>query len=108
MPRNGPAIRAGCNEKLVVGHSFPGRVQAYAVSFNPIQAARQSGGRTSLCRSNVAVNNIFFQCPRRINLGRREENRSDRNCFDLADDSGSLGIQHPEPASRTLPAGRSS
>jgi hypothetical protein len=93
----GAAVRADCNEKLVVAHNFFGRVQAFAVSYNQKQAARPMAGRTGLSRANVTVNNVFYQCPRRLNLGRREENRSDGNCYDEAGDSCSFAIELPAP-----------
>ena len=92
-----PAVRADCNEKLVVAHNFFGKVRDYAVSFSLIQSDRKHDGRTGLCRANVAINNVFHQCPNRIHLGRREANRSDGNLFDAADDSCSFNIAHPEP-----------
>jgi len=64
----GYGIRADCNEKLVVAHNF------------------------------IGFNNVFYRCPHRVQLGRREENRSDGNLFDAADASCSFGINYPEPS----------
>ena len=98
VPVEGSAVRADCNESLIVAHNFFGRIQAYAVAFSLVQADRNSQGRTGLCRANTAVNNVFFKCPHRIHLGRREENVCDGNLYDQRDDSLSFHIAYPEPA----------
>ncbi len=96
----GSAVRADCNEELVVAHNFFGKVEAYAVAFSLIQSARPSQGRTGLCRSNSALNNVFFACPHRVHLGRREENISDGNLYEKRQDSLSFQIAYPEPPCR--------
>jgi hypothetical protein len=103
----GSAIRADCNERLVVAHNFFGKIEAYAVAFTLVQAARmgEERGRTGLCRANVALNNVFWQCPHRISLGRREENVCDGNVYDRREDRGSFEIRYPEPGCRQDLAG---
>ena len=95
--RSGHAVSADCNESLVVAHNFFGHLQGYGVNFSLGQAERRHEGRTGLCRANAAYNNVFYRCPHRIHLGRREENRSDGNVFDRADDSCSFEIAFPAP-----------
>jgi hypothetical protein len=94
---SGSALRADCNDTLVVQNNFFGRIDSYAVLFSLIQADRKSSGRTGLCRANEARQNVFYQTPRRICLGRREENVSDGNLFDSRDDSCSFHIVFPAP-----------
>ena len=94
---SGSAIRADCNETLVVAHNFFGHVQGHAVMFSLNQSDRRHEGRTGLCRANAAYNNVFYRCPHRLHLGRREENCSDGNLFDIADDHFSFQIAHPAP-----------
>ncbi len=107
LPAGGPppvwggAVRADCNESLIVAHNFFGKVQAHAVAFSLFQAERQGGdGRTGLCRANVAINNVFFQCPHRIHLGRREINQCDGNLFDRRNRAGSFELAYPVPSAR--------
>ena len=95
--RWGHAICADCNETLVVAHNFLGHVQGYGVNFSLGQADRRHEGRTGLCRANAAHNNVFYRCPHRVHLGRREENRSDGNLFDRAEDACSFEIAFPAP-----------
>ncbi|MHB9134208.1 MAG: right-handed parallel beta-helix repeat-containing protein [Armatimonadota bacterium] len=93
----GAAVRADCNETLVVAHNFFGNVEGHAVMFSLNQSDRRHDGRTGLCRANAAYNNVFYRCPHRIHLGRREENRCDGNLFDIAQDAFSFQIAHPAP-----------
>lgn len=97
MPIEGSAVRADCNESLIVANNFFGRVETHAIAFSLVQADRPSQGRTGLCRANQALNNVFFECPHRIHLGRREENVCDGNIYDRRDDNLSFHIAHPEP-----------
>jgi len=94
----GPALRADCNEALVVAHNFLGQIpESAAIAFTLIQADRKSSGRTGLCRANTALNNVIYHAPLRVELGRREENVSDGNLFDAQDDACSFRIVHPAP-----------
>jgi len=105
-PVEGSAVRADCNESLVVDHNVFGKVQAYAIAFSLLQAGRSAkGGRTGVCRANRAEHNVLFECPHRVHLGRREENVCDRNLYDRRDDALSFDIAHPEPACRQNLAG---
>ena len=67
------------------------------MQFSLFQSNRRHDGRTGLCRANAAYNNVFYQCPTRIYLGRREENQSDGNLFDITGDNCSFEIAHPAP-----------
>ena len=93
----GAGLRADCNDLLVAHHNFFGKLDSYGILFSLIQANRRSSGRTGLCRANEARHNVFYRTPRRIHLGRREENVSDANLFDAADDSCSFHIAFPAP-----------
>jgi hypothetical protein len=95
----GPAVRADCNEKLVVVNNFFGQVENQAVSFNLAQSERRHDGRTGLCFSNAAVNNIFYKCPNRILLARINDNKTDRNIYDINNDNFSFALQYPSPMS---------
>lgn len=95
---NGAAIRADCNETLVAAHNFFGKVQGFAVLFSLNQSERKHDGRTGLCRANAAYGNVFYQCPNRMHLGRREENRSDGNLYDSSADGCSFHIAYPQPS----------
>lgn len=94
----GAAVRADCNESLVVAHNFFGRVQGYAVMFTLHQADRRHDGRTGVCHANAAYNNVFFRCPHRIYLGRREENVCDGNLYDAGNDHCAFQLAHPAPS----------
>jgi hypothetical protein len=94
----GAGVRADCNEELWVAHNVFGKIQGHAVMFSLNQADRRSEGRTGLCRANAAVNNVFYQTPHRIHLGRREENICDGNLYDAGNDNCSFEIAHPAPA----------
>ena len=95
----GPAIRADCNEKLVVLNNFFGKVVNHAISFNLAQSDRRHEGRTGLCYSNIALNNLFYQCPNRILLARLLENTIDGNIYDKSNDNFSFILQYPSPLS---------
>lgn len=90
-------VRADSGEHLVVAHNLFGKMPDYAVSLNLEQAERVIYGRVGLCRGNKVLNNAFHACPRRIFLGRAEDNESDGNLFDARDDAVSLCIRYPEP-----------
>ncbi len=94
---SGSAIRSDCNEALLVAHNFIGRTQGYGIDFSLNQSDRRHEGRTGLCRANEAYNNVLYRCPHRVHLGRREENCSDGNLFDLTDDQYSFEIAFPAP-----------
>lgn len=93
----GAGVRADCNESLVVAQNFFGHIEGHAIMFNLIQHDRRHEGRTGLCRANAAQNNIFYRCPHRIHLGRREENCCDGNLYDIRDDNCSFQIAFPAP-----------
>jgi hypothetical protein len=93
----GSGLRADCNDILLAEHNFFGRLDSYAIFFSLIQADRKSSGRTGLCRANTARRNVLVQTPRRVHLGRREENVSDENLFDARDDACSFHIAFPPP-----------
>lgn len=98
----GCGLSADCNDTLVARHNFFGKLDSYAIFFSLLSltwGARKCTGRTGLCRANEALNNVFYRTPCRIHLGRREENISDGNLFDLRDDDGSFHIALPAPAS---------
>lgn len=95
----GPAVRADCNEKLLVLNNFFGKIENHAISFNLNQSDRRHEGRTGLCYSNVAVNNLFYQCPNRILLARLLVNTIDGNTYDISNDSFSFILQYPSPLS---------
>lgn len=101
VPVWGGALRADCNETLIVAHNLFGKVQAHTIAFSLFQSERAGGtGRTGVCRSNIAVNNVFIGCPHRIHLGRREENMCDGNLYDRADHAMSFEIAFPAPPCR--------
>jgi len=93
----GSGLRADCNDTLVAQNNLFGKLDSYAILFSLIQADRKSSGRTGLCRANEARSNVFYQTPRRIHLGRREENVSDGNLFDARDDNCCFHIAFPAP-----------
>lgn len=93
----GAAIRADCNETLVVAHNFFGQVQGHAVMFTLGQSDRRHEGRTGLCRANAALNNVFYRTPHRVQLGTRAENACDGNLYDAADNACSFQIVYPAP-----------
>lgn len=93
----GAGVRSDCNEVLEVSHNFFGNLDSYGIMFSLTQSNRKSSGRTGLCRSNVARQNVIITTPRRIHLGRREENVSDQNLFDERNDDCSFHILFPAP-----------
>ena len=93
----GAGLRADCNDVLVARQNFFGKLDSYGILFSLIQSDRKSSGRTGLCRANEARHNVIVGTPRRIHLGRREENISDYNLFDARDDSCSFHIAFPPP-----------
>lgn len=95
----GPAIRADCNERLLVLNNFFGKIENHAISFNLNQSDRRHEGRTGLCHSNAALNNLFYQCPNRILLARLFENTIDGNIYDKSNDNFSFILQYPSPMS---------
>lgn len=95
---DGAAVKADCNDRLIVAHNFFGKVQGYAIAFTLNQSGRKMLGRTGLCRANVALNNVLFRCPNRVLLGRRAENKVDGNLYDAANSDYSFTVRTPEPA----------
>lgn len=98
----GAGLRADCNDVLLADHNLFGQLDSYGIMFSLIQADRQSSGRTGLCRANEARHNLFVKTPRRIHLGRREENLSDFNLFDSRDDRSCFHIPFPPPENYQL------
>lgn len=102
----GLGISGDTGEHTIVAHNFLGRIpHNFAVSFNLMQWDRVVGGRTGLGRHCDALNNVFYNCPRRIVLGRLEDNRCDGNLYDAADDAVSFKLANPSPAARQNLAG---
>lgn len=96
--RSGYGVDVDTGEECVVVHNLFGKIRDwYAVSVNLDQRSRVVGGRVGLCRRHKVLNNIFFQCPKRILFSRVEDNQSDGNLFDQRDDGTSLCIEYPEP-----------
>ena len=93
----GSGLHCDSNEKMVAAYNLFGRIEGGAAMFSLIQGHRKIDGRTGLCRSNSALNNIFYRCNLRVHLGRREENLSDGNLFHAANDDCSFQIAYPEP-----------
>jgi hypothetical protein len=96
---HGAAIRADCNDRLIIAHNFFGKVNLYAICLNMVQAARKQEGRTGLCYNNKVVNNIFYSCPNRIYLAHIKENLIDGNLYDKKDEDYSFLLLYPSPAS---------
>ena len=94
---NGTAIRADCNEKMVVAHNFFGKVSRHAVSLNVYQSDRLVAGRTGLGFANKIVNNLFFDTPNRVYIAKKYDNFFDGNLYDSRNDQGSFLINYPEP-----------
>lgn len=93
----GFGVNSDSGENAVVAHNLFGRLDGYAVYLNLVQAERIIDGRVGLCRRHRVLNNVFVECPKRIYLGRAEENVSDGNLFDTGSDPRSLCIRYPEP-----------
>ncbi len=102
---SGSAVHADCNETLVVAHNFFGKIEGFAVCFGLMQSDRACEGRTGVCYANAALNNVFYHCRNRVHLGRREQNCSDGQLFDVGDDSCSFEIANPAPGFRQNLAG---
>jgi hypothetical protein len=94
---NGTAIRADCNEKMVVAHNFFGKVSRHAISLNVYQSDRLVAGRTGLGYANKVVNNLFFDTPNRVYMAKKYDNFFDGNLYDSRNDQGSFLINYPEP-----------
>jgi len=95
--QGGVGCNADSNEHIVIAHNFFCQTEGHAVSINLNQAARLVGGRVGLCRQNKVLNNVFLRCPKRILLGRREDNVSDGNLFDTTSDEAAYLIRYPDP-----------
>jgi len=96
--QGGVGFAADSGENAVAAHNLFGHISGnYAVSYHLMQSDRVIAGRTGLGRRHSVLNNVFVRCPRRILLGRAEENTSDGNLFDVADDPTSFRIMSPEP-----------
>ncbi|MGD0094502.1 MAG: right-handed parallel beta-helix repeat-containing protein, partial [Planctomycetota bacterium] len=101
-PKDGVALCADSCDHTVVAHNFFGNVHTLAVSVNNLQKDRVVDGRKGECRGNTVLNNIFTGCPRRIYLGRNEDNVCDGNLFDASDKDGSFDVQTPAPNPKPL------
>ncbi len=87
----GYGVNVDTNEECVVAHNFFGKIHnCYAVSVNLNQRSRIVGGRVGLCRLNKVLNNVFFECPKRIMFSRIADNQSDCNLFDQRNNDISL------------------
>ena len=96
----GHGIRMDSCENAVAAHNLFGKVaDGYALYLSLEQHDREVGGRSGLCRRIKAFGNIFFKCPKRILLGRTEENVCDCNIFDGTSDSRGFVVSFPEPKS---------
>jgi len=94
----GHGIKADSCEYAVVAHNLFGRIRdGFAVYLGTAQDQREVGGRTGLCRRVKALANILVDCPRRICLGRIEENAVDGNLYDSSDDRMSFVVEAPPP-----------
>jgi hypothetical protein len=100
----GHGIKADSCEYAVAAHNFFGQISdGYALYFTVAQNQREVGGRTGLSRRLKVLNNILVQCPKRVCMGRREENVVDGNLYDAANDRVSLMVEAPPPkASQNL------
>jgi hypothetical protein len=97
--RGGLGVSADSGENAVIAHNLFGKLpDGYAVGCHLNQKARLVDGRVGLCRGHKVLNNVFYQCPRRILFSRAPHNAADGNLFDASNDSASLCIQYPEPA----------
>lgn len=98
LMHRGIACHIDTGDKAMIAHNFFGNVpDYYAVVLSLAQSARVIEGRVGTCRGHQVLNNLFFGTPRRILMGRAENNRSDGNVFDLRDDSCSFCVQTPAP-----------
>ncbi|MBM3212618.1 hypothetical protein FJZ33_10385, partial [Candidatus Poribacteria bacterium] len=96
--RAGYGIDIDTGEECIVANNLLGRIRDwYAISVNLDQSSRVVGGRVGLCRRHRVMNNIFYNCPKRIMLSRVEDNQSDANLFDLQNEAISLCIEQPPP-----------
>ncbi len=100
----GHGLKSESAEYTVAAHNFFGQiVNGFALYFGGSQSQREVGGRTGLCRRLKVLNNIVVQSPKRICLGRSEDNVVDGNLYDVADDRISFVVEAPEPkASQNL------
>jgi hypothetical protein len=96
---NGTAIRADCNEKLIIAHNLFGKCTEHAISLNLYQSTRVVAGRTGVGYANKVVNNIFVGTPLRIYLAKKNENLIDGNLYDVRNDQGGpFLLNYPQPA----------
>ena len=96
---NGTAVRADCNEKLIIAHNLFGKCTEHAISLNVYQSTRVVAGRTGVGYANKVVNNIFFDTPSRIYLAKKYENIIDGNLYDSRNDQGGpFLLNYPLPA----------
>ncbi len=100
-------IKAESGEYAVAAHNFFGKIaDGFAVYMGGAQSQREVGGRTGLCRRLKVLNNILFQCPKRVCLGQTEDNVVDGNLYDSAYDRMSFVVEAPGKASQNLRAWR--
>jgi hypothetical protein len=94
-------INVDSGEQCVVAHNLLGSTRGpYAVSMHLGQGGRVVEGRVGLCRRQKVLNNLFFDCPKRILFARAADNQSDGNLFSKADDDVSLCVVYPSPESK--------
>lgn len=97
-PVGGIGVLGDSGENLIVAHNFFGKLpDNYAANFAVQQSGRIFRGRVGLGRRHKALNNIFYECPRRVLFQRVQENASDGNLFDSRDDPTSFCILVPAP-----------
>ncbi len=94
----GLGVYGDSGDNLAVAHNFLGRIRDnYAVSFNLAQSGRIIAGRVGLGRRHKVLNNVFFQCPKRVLFARADEVTADGNLYDASNDAVSLCVRYPEP-----------
>jgi hypothetical protein len=94
---DGAAIRSDCNDQLIIANNFFGKVDEYAVSLNSFQSKRIVDGRAGLNYANKVLNNLFFDCNKRLYVSKKLENIIDGNLYDKKNDRGSFILVYPEP-----------
>ncbi len=88
----GSGMRCDCNETAVVLNNLFGNAAGETIMFSLNRPTGRFAARR-LCRANSALNNVLVHCPHRVHLGRREENVSDGNLYDLARDERTFRIR---------------
>lgn len=94
----GVPVKTDSGEYLTVAHNlFVDIPHNYAIGLTLAQNQRIVQGRTGLCRRNSICNNLLIDTPKRVVLGKTEENVCDGNVYDAANNNASLSIQSPAP-----------